>query len=36
MSVNGRRVVYVPTGPVNRDYDDVRRFEDAAVKGVKR
>lgn len=31
-----KRLVYSPTGPLNRDYDDVRRFEDAACKGVKR
>ncbi|XP_015758531.1 PREDICTED: putative aminopeptidase W07G4.4 [Acropora digitifera] len=29
-------MVYSPTGPVNRDYDDVRRFGDAASKGIKR
>ncbi|PFX15966.1 putative aminopeptidase W07G4.4 [Stylophora pistillata] len=29
-------VVYAPTGPVNRDYDDVRRYYDAAVNGIKR
>ena len=28
--------VYAPTGPVNRDYDDVRRYGDAAMKGIKR
>ena len=28
--------VFSPTGPLNRDYDDVRRFLDAAVKGMKR
>ncbi|XP_070540427.1 uncharacterized protein [Ptychodera flava] len=31
-----KRVVFAPTGPLNRDYDDVRRFGDAAGKGVKR
>ncbi|OQR68700.1 putative aminopeptidase W07G4.4-like [Tropilaelaps mercedesae] len=36
LSVNGTRVVYSPTGPLNRDHDDVRVFYDAAVKGVKR
>ncbi|KAK7109356.1 hypothetical protein V1264_013409 [Littorina saxatilis] len=30
------RLVYSPTGPLNRDYDDVRRFYDAAEKGIKR
>ena len=28
--------VYAPTGPVTRDFDDVRRFQEAAVKGLKR
>uniref|UniRef100_A0A8C6TCH5 Zgc:152830 n=1 Tax=Neogobius melanostomus TaxID=47308 RepID=A0A8C6TCH5_9GOBI len=32
----GNRLVFASTGPVNRDYDDVRRFSDAAVKGIKR
>jgi len=31
-----KRLIYAPTGPLNRDYDDVRRFQDAAVKGVER
>lgn len=31
-----RRVVYSPVGLVNRDFDDVRRFRDAAFKAVKR
>lgn len=30
------RIIYAPTGPLTRDYDDVRRFQDAANKGVKR
>ncbi|CAB4022915.1 aminopeptidase [Paramuricea clavata] len=33
---NVKRLVYVPTGPVNRDYDDVRRYYDAAGNGMKR
>ena len=33
---SGKRLVYSPVGPVNRDYDDVRRFSDAAYNGVKR
>ncbi|XP_046851213.1 putative aminopeptidase W07G4.4 [Xenia sp. Carnegie-2017] len=33
---NVQRLVYVPTGPVNRDYDDVRRYYDAACNGMKR
>ena len=28
--------VFSPTGPLNRDHDDVRRLLDAAVKGMKR
>jgi len=32
----GKRLIYSPTGPLNRDYDDVRRFSDAAEKGIKR
>ena len=31
-----RRLIYSPVGPVNRDYDDIRRFRDAAYRGVKR
>uniref|UniRef100_A0A3Q1J7X1 Cytosol aminopeptidase domain-containing protein n=1 Tax=Anabas testudineus TaxID=64144 RepID=A0A3Q1J7X1_ANATE len=32
----GNRLVFASTGPVNRDYDDARRFSDAAVSGIKR
>lgn len=32
----GNRLVFASTGPVNRDFDDVRRFSDAAVNGIKR
>lgn len=32
----GNRLVFASTGPVNRDYDDVRRFSDAAINGMKR
>ena len=32
----GNRLVYSPTGPLNRDQDDVRRVADAVTKGVKR
>ena len=28
--------MYSPTGPLNRDYDDVRSIGDAAVKGIKK
>ena len=31
----GNRVVCAPTGPLSRDYDDVRRYADAATKGVR-
>ena len=30
------RLVYSPTGPLDRDYDDLRRFAEAAGKGVKK
>ncbi|KAK2183773.1 hypothetical protein NP493_296g02047 [Ridgeia piscesae] len=29
------RLIYAPTGPLNRDYDDVRRFQDAGTNGIK-
>lgn len=32
----GGRLVVAPTGPLDRDYDDVRRFADAARAGVAR
>ncbi|XP_012685881.1 putative aminopeptidase W07G4.4 [Clupea harengus] len=32
----GNRLVFASTGPVNRDYDDIRRFSDAAGNGIKR
>ncbi|KAI3372699.1 hypothetical protein L3Q82_023159, partial [Scortum barcoo] len=32
----GNRLLFASTGPVNRDYDDIRRFNDAAVNGIKR
>ena len=31
-----KRLIFAPTGPLNRDYDDVRRFYDASVQGIKR
>lgn len=31
-----KRVIFSPTGPLNRDYDDVRRFSNAAEKGIGR
>ena len=30
------RLVFSPAGPLDRDYDDLRRFAEAAGKGVKR
>ncbi|MCK8129680.1 peptidase M17 [Pseudoalteromonas sp. S1610] len=32
--VAGKRVVLAPTGPLNRDYDDVRRYFDAAKLAI--
>lgn len=32
----GQRLIFAPTGPVSRDYDDVRTFGDAARRGVVR
>jgi leucyl aminopeptidase len=32
----GNRLLFASTGPVNRDYDDVRRYSDAAICGIKR
>lgn len=32
----GRRLVLAPTGPVQRDHDDVRRYAEAARNGVRR
>jgi len=32
----GHRFVYSPTGPINRDYDDVRSFSTAARAGIRR
>lgn len=31
-----KRLVYAPIGPVNRDFDDIRNFSDAAVRGISR
>uniref|UniRef100_A0A0B7A4L9 Cytosol aminopeptidase domain-containing protein n=1 Tax=Arion vulgaris TaxID=1028688 RepID=A0A0B7A4L9_9EUPU len=35
-AVPSGRLIYSATGPLNRDYDDVRRFADAADAGIKR
>lgn len=35
-SLAGGRLVVAPTGPVSRDYDDVRRYAEAASRGIKR
>ena len=32
----GGRLVFAPTGPIHRDWDDVRRYGDAAKAGVRR
>ena len=32
--LNGKRIVLAPTGPLNRDYDDVRRYFDAAKLAI--
>jgi len=32
--IAGKRVVLAPTGPLNRDYDDVRRYFDAAKLAI--
>jgi leucyl aminopeptidase len=32
----GGRLVLAPTGPLDRDHDDVRRFSDAAGRGIQR
>lgn len=34
--VNKKRVVYAPTGPLNRCYDDVRRVQEAALAGFEK
>ena len=34
--VAGGRLVFSPTGPLDRDYDDVRRYGAAAARGVAR
>ncbi|UJR21470.1 hypothetical protein I4U23_024555 [Adineta vaga] len=35
-NVPGKRLIFSPTGAVDRDHDDVRRFADAALAGVKK
>ncbi|KAL4232326.1 Cytosol aminopeptidase [Mactra antiquata] len=34
--IPSRRLIWSPTGPLDRDFDDVRRFYDAGEKGMKR
>lgn len=34
--VPSRRLIWSPTGPLDRDYDDVRRFYDAGLSGLKK
>jgi len=36
VSLPCKRLVFAPTGPLDRDYDDLRRFADAAEAGMKR
>ncbi|EDV22797.1 expressed hypothetical protein [Trichoplax adhaerens] len=36
LEVTNRALIYAPTGPLNRDYDDVRRITDAAKAGINR
>jgi len=36
VSLPCKRLVLSPTGPLDRDYDDIRRFSDAGAAGVKR
>lgn len=36
MTGEGQVIVTSPTGPLSRDYDDVRRFGDATAKAIKR
>eukprot|EP00118_Oscarella_pearsei_P024938 m.307155 g.307155 ORF g.307155 m.307155 type:complete len:528 (+) comp41963_c0_seq1:90-1673(+) len=36
MDTSYKKLIYSPTGPVNRAYDDVRRYADAASKGIAR
>jgi len=36
VNLPAKRLIFSPTGPLDRDYDDVRRFSDAGAAGVKR
>ncbi|XP_032455511.1 putative aminopeptidase W07G4.4 isoform X4 [Nasonia vitripennis] len=36
INLPAKRLIYSPTGSINPDYDDVRVFKEAAVKGIKR
>jgi leucyl aminopeptidase len=36
VNLPAKRLIYSNTGPVDRDYDDLRRFSDAGFAGVKR
>jgi len=36
VSLPCQRLIFSPTGPVDRDYDDLRRFADAGKAGIKR
>lgn len=34
--INKKRYLYAPTGPLNRDYDDVRRVQEASLKALEK
>jgi len=36
VSLPCKRLIYSPTGPLDRDYDDHRRFAEAAANGIKK
>merc|ERR1719466_630198 len=36
ISLPCKRLIYSPTGPLDRDYDDHRRFAEAAANGIKK
>jgi leucyl aminopeptidase len=36
INLPSKRLIYCPTGSIDPDYDDVRVFNIAAVKGIKR
>ena len=36
INLPAKKIIYSPTGKINPDYNDVRKFTTAAIKGVKR